>query len=268
MATRTFLLVGAALSLCVGTAACDSGSTTDNNMFGDGTDTNSNDDGMTDDGADSSGGGGGGEDDVPIDSANMIDNLEDGDDVIIDSGGRVGAWYTYNDESAGGMQTPAGDEFDPSQGGAGGSSFAATMTGSGFTEWGAGMGFDLNNPGDDSGGAGVKGTWDASGFTGIAFRARGNVPMRLSVVTSAVVPVEFGGDCTPSEEEGQMCDDAHGRVFTLSDEWTQYLVPFDQATQGGWGLPADFDPAQLTGLQFAVEAGLDFEVSVDDIGFY
>lgn len=251
----------------MGTAVgCDSGSESDDPFASGGSDTNPPGDDTGDDAADSSGGGN--EDDVQIDAANMIDNLEDGDDVIIDAAGRVGAWYTYNDESAGGVQTPSGDEFTPESGGAGGSAYAATMTGSGFTEWGAGMGFDLNNPGDDSGGAGTKGLWDGSAFTGIAFRARGTVPVRLALVTAAVVPVEFGGDCTPSEAEGEECDDAHGRTFTLSDEWTQYLVPFDQATQGGWGLPAEFDPKTLTGLQFSVETGGDFEVSIDDIGFY
>ncbi|MEM7160071.1 MAG: hypothetical protein AAF799_44955 [Myxococcota bacterium] len=275
MTTARWGAIFAGLTIFVtASAACDTGGSTDDDMFTGGggatDDGGGNDDGSGTGGDDANADGSGGEepeDQVTIEPANMVDDLEDGDDVITDSGGRVGAWFTYNDESAGGTQTPTG-EFTPAQGGAGGSAFSASMSGSGFSEWGAGMGFDLNNPGDDSGGAGVKNPWDASGFTGVAFRARGNVPVRVALVTQAIVSEEFGGNCTPSEEEGMMCDDAHGQTFALNDTWTQYVVPFSSAQQGGWGLPADFDPATMTSIQFDVGADLDFEIYIDDIGFY
>src|SRR5690606_1927607 len=112
----------------------------------------------------------GGADAVTILPENLIDDLDDGDASIAEVGGRIGAWYTYNDETTGGEQAPPSDsDFAPSAGGPTDSGFMARTTGSGFTEWGAGMGFDLNNPGD------AKGTWDASAFTGVAFKARGDV---------------------------------------------------------------------------------------------
>ena len=267
------ILSGLAIFVTASTG-CETGTAADDETsFTGGSATGNDDAGATDDGgsddADAADGSGGEEpeDQVNIEPANMVDDLEDGDDVITDQGGRVGAWFTYNDESAGGMQSPTG-EFTPAQGGAGGSAFSASMSGSGFAEWGAGMGFDLNNPGDDSGGAGVKNPWDASGFTGVAFRARGNVPVRVALVTQAIVSEEFGGNCTPSDEEGMMCDDAHGMTFPLNDTWTQYVVPFASASQGGWGLAADFDAATMTSIQFDVGANLDFEIWIDDIGFY
>ena len=39
-----------------------------------------------------------------------LDDLEDGDPLIMAANGRKGAWYTYNDESMGATQTPAADE--------------------------------------------------------------------------------------------------------------------------------------------------------------
>ena len=78
-------------------------------------------------------------------SGDLVDDLEDGDDAILDDGGRRGGWYTFNDETDG-TQSPPGTGFVPSPGGAGDSAYAAGTSGGGFTEWGAGMGFDLNNP--------------------------------------------------------------------------------------------------------------------------
>ena len=175
----------------------------------------------------------------------------------------MGAWYTYNDESAAGTQTPAaGAMFTPTAGGAGGSAFSANTTGSGFATWGAGMGFDLNNPGDGMGGPGVKGLYDASVHTGIAFTARGNVAIRFKLQTAATVPDTDGGTCAAD------CDDSHGASFTLTSDWVQYALPFDTATQEGWGAPAAFDAAALMGVQFQAPANADFEIAIDDVGFY
>src|SRR5688572_484629 len=107
--------------------------------------------------------GGGGEDDDtpdsgPIPEEDLIDDLEDGDGAIHEVGGRIGSWYTFNDETMTGTQTPVPDtDFLAAEGGAGGSLYAARTTGSGFTEWGAGMGLDVNNPGDPQGGPGTEG---------------------------------------------------------------------------------------------------------------
>jgi hypothetical protein len=84
----------------------------------------------------------------------------------------------------------------------------------------------------------------------------------------AVVPVESGGTCTPGTAEGEECDDAHGQTVVLDDGWRQYLVPFDQIAQDGWGQPAEFDAATLTGVQFQIPANQSFDVAIDEIGFY
>jgi hypothetical protein len=154
---------------------------------------------------------------------NVIDDLDDGDDNIPMVNGRRGFWYVYNDESASGTQTPPSNNFAPTAMGADGSAFAARTTGSGFTVWGAGMGFDLNAPPQDGA---PKGSFDASGFTGIAFKAKGSVAIRVLVQTAGVLPTAMGGTCTPGTAAGTECEDAHGKDVSLTTTWKEYQVPW------------------------------------------
>ena len=81
----------------------------------------------------------------------MIDDMEDGDGFICKSNGRNGHWYTFSDETINAELTPPGD-FDPTMipGGRGSSLYAAHFAGSGFTEWGAVMGFDMHDARPDA----------------------------------------------------------------------------------------------------------------------
>jgi hypothetical protein len=188
---------------------------------------------------------------------NVIDDLEDGDTVIHESGGRIGLWYAYDDAS-GGTQNPAAmADFHPTQGGPNGSAWSATLVGQGFTDWGAGMGFDINNSGGQ-----IKHVFDASAFTGIAFQARGNVAIKFKVQTAAIVPTAEGGTCTA----GAACNDAFFATVELTPTWQQHVIPFASLAQGHWGQAAAWDPATIVGLQFEVGAGQSFEVAIDDVG--
>ncbi len=197
----------------------------------------------------------------------LIDDLEDGDGAIHEIIGRIGAWYSFNDGTAGGMQTPSttGD-FLAEAGGASDSAFAARTTGKGFTEWGSGVGFDLNNPGEAT--VETKGKWDASAYTGLAFEAKGNVGMRVSIMEIAVLPILVGGTCTPSTVEGMECEDGHGKLVTLTSEWKTYELPFAMLKQEGWGKPQPFDPATITSIHFGFAKGLTWDVSIDNVRFY
>lgn len=214
---------------------------------------------------------------VEIAAENMIDDLDDGDDAIIITEERAGDWYVFNDETSGGEQTPSADgSFTPEAGGPEGSSYAAHTFGSGFTEWGAGIGFDVNNgAGDETADAGAKasvgtkGTFDASAFTGVAFMAKGNVSLRAMISVLAVVAEEEGGTCVQGATDADLCDNSHGLSFNLTDSWQQYKLPFDQVTQEeGWGQTVDFDPATIVSILFQTGPGEDFDVWVDEIGFY
>ena len=46
------------------------------------------------------------------------------------------------------------------------------------------------------------------------------------------------------------------------------MIPFAQLTQEGWGTPAGWDASTAAGPQFQVPANSDFDVWIDEIGFY
>ncbi len=201
---------------------------------------------------------------IEPDPQNVVDDLEDGDPLIYGANGRQGAWYTYNDASMGGVQTPAGDEpFAPVEGGPMPSLFMAHTDGSGFGVWGAGLGFDLNNAGDEMGGPGVRMRYDGTGFTGIGFNARGT-PLRMKVLVEAIVPTATGGTC----ESATDCEDAHGVIVPLTEEWAQYTIDFTELRQEGWGVAAEFDVATLMAVQFQVSANTEFDFDIDNVFFY
>jgi hypothetical protein len=223
------------------------------------------------------GGGGddGGDDGVvePIPEELLIDDIEDGDGAIPEVSGRYGAWFSYNDETATTQQPAPDGEFTGTEGGPDGSLFYARTTGDSFTLWGAGFGFDLNNTGvDGPAGMGEKKAFDASAHQGIRFMAKGNVPVRVGLLVSAVVETTYGGGCTPPTEdmpaEGTECGDAHGKQLSLTDSWKEYRISFEGLSQGGWGVTADFDPATITSVHFDIEQGLTFDVGIDNLGFY
>ncbi|MCA9680934.1 MAG: hypothetical protein KC457_01965 [Myxococcales bacterium] len=189
----------------------------------------------------------------PVDD--MIDDFEDGDGAILPSGGRQGYWYVFNDGSAGGTQTPPANAVLPEAGGANGTGKAMHTSGSGFSEWGAGIGTDVNGEG------GIKMTWDASQYSGIVLMARGSGQVRAVLQIEATVPPEEGGTCAAN------CD-PHGKILVLSDSWQQFTIPFNQLTQEGWGTPASWDASTLVGIQFKVAANANFDFRVDEIGFY
>ncbi len=266
------------ITLALTMTACDAGESSDSNGAGSGTPTTStptSGDDDDDDDDDPTGGDGTDSDDDPttgdtsndsdgaveIDPQNMIDDLEDGDPLILAAGDRRGAWYTYNDETEGAMQSPP-TPFEPSEGGPASSLYMAQTSGSGFTLWGAGVGVDLNNEGDPDGGDGMRMAYDASAHSGIAFWARGNAPIRVKLLIDAIVPTDTGGSCATD------CEDAHGKIIPLTEEWAQYTVGFDEVLQEGWGTVAGFDASTLMSVQFQVSADTDFDFSLDEIGFY
>jgi len=197
---------------------------------------------------------------VPFPAANLVDDLEDGDGSIKQIGGRRGAWYVYNDGSNAGTQSPASGEYPLQEGGLEGSKYHAMTKGSGYSTWGAGMGFDFNNPSDGCQPSQLPQVYDASGYDGLVFLARGSGSVRVKLLTADVVPLESGGDCSSD------CDNAHQRLISLEDQWQQFEVRFDDVAQLSGGADV-FDAARLMTMQFQALAGKEFEIAVDDIGF-
>ncbi len=291
---HSFVLVGVAGLFGIASTACDAGDSSEETPSSAGTDgpaATSGEGGSGEEGGTSGGPGDGssgvdpsgnsmtdpttdptsdptddtGDTGIDINPQNVIDDLEDGDPLILAANGRKGAWYTYNDETESATHVPASDEpFAPVEGGPEDSLFMAHTDGSGFAVWGAGLGLDLNNEGDDEGGPGIRNPYDASAFSGVVFTARGNSPVRVKFLVDAVVPTETGGSCDSPTD----CEDAHGKIVPLTGEWQQFQVGFDELFQEGWGIAAAFDAGTLMSIQFQVPASTDFEFDLDNIAFY
>ena len=187
----------------------------------------------------------------------LVDDMEANVSSILQSDGRAGYWYTFND-GQGGTQAPAPNgPFlpDANSGGFPGSARARRTQGSGFSGY-AGFGFDLNNP------AGSRQAYDASAYGGIVLWVRGTVNLRVLFPTRATAPVNEGGECLSS------CNHSFGLDIPVALEWAQQTVPFVTLHQQGASSAVPFDPKALLGIAFSVPTGGAFDVWVDEIGFY
>ena len=94
---------------------------------------------------------------------------------------------------------------------------------------------------------------DLSEYFGVRFRARGRgfCDMSLPITATNVAYNHFL------------------RIVSFSDDWTLYEIPFSTLRQG-WGIPAAWDPASVTHVQWAVggEPGIEVNMQFDDVEFY
>jgi hypothetical protein len=248
-----FFLVIAA-SFAVGMVACDPGSSTGDTTGGESSSSGS---GSGSSSGNSSGSSSSGGSELKLTS---IDDMEDMNGSILSMGG---AWYTYNDETMGATQTPVGMPFVmakvPKANGT--SQYAANSTGSGFTTWGAGFGFDLNNDGV------TKKGFDGSQYTGITFWALagtgGTTNIRFNVGDSQTTPE--AGNCAAG-----MCSDDFGANVTLSADWQQFTFRFADMKAVNWSKAnlTAIDKAGLYYVHFQASQNTTFDIWIDDIAFF
>lgn len=201
-------------------------------------------------------------------SGNTITDLETGAHHFDDKQlGVVGAWFSYGDSTVGASLTPAaGTVFKPTTPG-NNSMYAACLKGSGFTTWGAGLGFNLNDPGNGMGGSAVK-SFDAAGYSGIVFWAKASTALSIKFKVPTKSSDPAGSVCMGST--GAMsCYNHPAKELVLSTEWQSYTVPFASLMQeAGWGLQTAFNPSDLFGVRIEVgSAAGSFDFCVDDVGF-
>ena len=258
----------------------------------------------------------------------MLDDFEDGDDAIMQyspedntncavgtplvgncTGSPIdGDWYYFDDETAGDSNITDALTLGVNNGsivgsvpgdGANNTIRAAHFTGSGFTEWGAGIGFDLNfwpcDPDDGDGGADDGGVRDGkqevdpkcpvdlSMYKGIRFFAKGSGIFDFSIQQMNTINVEEGGTCVEGpdvDETLAYCSNGYGRyAVALESEWQLYTLDFtdDLANPNriyqdeGWGqiVPIDMTTAVQVLFQ-AKEAALNptFELYLDEVHLY
>lgn len=205
----------------------------------------------------------------------LIDDMENGSGRILNTDGRVGAWYAF-DGSGGSNQWPAptspGVPIETSEIPNGRcASTRAMHTYGDLYLWG-GIGLDLNFDGT------TYGTYNASAYSGITFWAHGSSEnLEVRIGTAPSTSTHYGGTCTlddpPSSEQAgnEGCQSPSSTIY-LGDDFVQYWVPF-AALSPPAGTSSDvFDATVLTNIQFYN----NFELSdtghvdywIDDVYFY
>jgi len=182
----------------------------------------------------------------------LIEDFEDGDTRIIVQQGRNGGWYDIGDGT--GTQTKGVVT------GGKDSVYAMHYYGSGFTNWGSGIGFNFIDP---QGGSSQP--YDASMYQGIKFWAKiesgSSAAIRVVLPNSQTHP--DGGLC------GTNCWDHFGLDFTLTTTWQQYTLPFSSLTQQGWGTQFSvFDVSTIYDMEFRHSQNVSYNVWIDNIEFY
>jgi hypothetical protein len=190
----------------------------------------------------------------------MIDDMEDGDRSICRTSGRTGGWYDLGDGTLGDLTPKSDATFTPTRiedGSRGSSRYAARFAGSGFTSWGALMGFDLLFP---------RQAYDAGSLSaGITFWMKSNVPVSVEFPTSETVPINLGGECVDGATLEGCNQHFEFQITAPAEGWFEYQVPFNALSRGG---SAVWNPRHLHGVSFRVPQDTTFEVWIDDVAFY
>lgn len=197
----------------------------------------------------------------PPSDATLLDDFEDGDGKLFKAFHREGWWYTASDKTEGSTALPEGNfvaERLPEAEATRDNLYAAHLRAEGQRDWGVSWGTTLRWVNE-----GIRCALNASRFAGVKFRAKGPATVRVRLGTPATLPKEGGGVCE------KQCYDSHGKLFTFTAEWQEYVVPFDRVQQGGWGTEARFDPSRLLDLSFSVEPKhLPADFWIDEIQFF
>jgi hypothetical protein len=187
-------------------------------------------------------------------AAPLIDDFEDGNSQCLPNDGRDGSWHVLRDNSPDG-QLSLTEPPVPESGGHEPSARAMHVSGSHFTEWGAGVGLELRQQ---------SLPYDASSRAGLKFWARGTGAMRVIFVQRNLASGTACSSCSASTPD---CGQFYSTTVTLGDAWTELTVPWSDLTQDPVGI-TPFAPDQLTLINFESPAAESFEFWLDDVSFY
>jgi hypothetical protein len=172
-------------------------------------------------------------------------------------------WFTYQDGTGTLMGTTVnGGPPEPNAGEIPGSMTAAHISGSGFTDFGAGLSF-----------SGWLACVDVSAFAGISFWAKGGPGTgttlargpRLNLLMPETLPAEFGGTCMST------CNDYHNSEVLLTEQWKQYFITWSLFSQYGFGPTVPFDNKKLLGFNLVflgTNTGTAFDFWLDNVQLF
>jgi hypothetical protein len=190
----------------------------------------------------------------PVDDG-LIDDFEDGNTQVSQTGDRGGSWFTSHD--------PDGSTIDPtpfgmSGGGAAGSQKALHVfgqTSSTAGAWGVLVGANFVS----------EGVYDASKYAGVSFKAKAG--------KDATKTVRFKVADINTHADGGVCKNCwnhFGKDVQLTTEWQEVTVPFaDLQQEPGWGdrYPS-LTPSKVMALNWSVGPGRAYDLWIDDVQFF
>jgi hypothetical protein len=194
---------------------------------------------------------------APTGTELLIDGMEHAGDTV-SGAGFGGHWYLFNDQTAGGVETPVPfgmTPLDTPNAALPTSTQAAHAVGTGFTSWGCGMGMSISS-------TSTGGKIDARAYTGVTFWARVGAGAATHITVSTWdVRAEMG--CVK-------CNDQPVTSFDTTTSWQKIRLPFSQFRQLGFGDPqfGVYDPKGFGGLQFYVGGNTKLDIWIDDVAFY
>jgi len=203
----------------------------------------------------------------------LVDDMEDGDALVLYRGGRTGVWYTYHDKTAGTLNPDEGTTvtMETIPGGrCGVSNRAMRVTGSKFSDWGAGFAFDFHYDTSVS----KQTAYDVSAYKGVTFWGR--------IGETSVATIRFGLGDQYSRPEGGHCDvtlssgptacyDTLGSSIDLTTTWQRFVLPFDHLQQRAFGLPepSGLDTTTVMNAEFNIPPSSPvFDIWIDDVALY
>jgi hypothetical protein len=177
----------------------------------------------------------------------LIDNFEDGNELVALREARNGYWVALSDTDPDGAEpilVPS-LRLDPSPG----NRYALHVNGGRLRTWGASVQVEFG-----------PSCYDASAYSGIAFEARGPGRLYAGIRGVDAVPVARGGTCT----EG--CYQSHLGLVTLESGWKTYVLSWRELRQDGATTPLDLRRAN--GIEFLVRPDdTPYDLWIDDVRF-
>jgi hypothetical protein len=221
--------------------------------------------------------------DVAVPTYELIDDMEDGNTIVLPNGGRTGRWVTDNDGT--GTTTPPKTNFPglvselATEDARDGSTHSVHLRAEGFTmaadSWGAFVGVHFKSPDSTP--------YDASAYCGIHFWAKRGADVnalydQIEIRIPDMNTVPAGGNCVdPAAASGAgggpgFCYDHHAKILYPTDEWEEYTVLFSEMHQGNWpgyeqSPDGELDLAAVTSVEFYLNRPMVYDLWVDDLSF-
>jgi len=190
-----------------------------------------------------------------------VDDFEDADHKIFKVFEREGWWYTATDGTEGEQVFPEKGTFAPvplpQTEASPDNDYAAHLTAAGQTDWGVVWGTTLRWIRK-----GIGCPFNASGFAGLEFRAKGPATIWVNFATPDTTPKENGGKCSDK------CWDSYGKLVRIKEGWNHYEIRWNQLQQEGWGTDTRFDLERVMNINFSAKTNaLPADVWIDDLKF-